>query len=105
MAFCVLPYSLWNLAVRSPDVAVQMGMDLLSFVMEIFSFHEECLTSLNQDVVSDHKRRDSALLLFFTPLSRSFEYFSYHTDGVKEESDEVGAGRHWYARLRVPVWG
>ena len=58
MAFFVLPYSLWNLAVRSPDVAVQMRMDLLSFVMEIFSFHEECLTNLNQDVVSDHKRRD-----------------------------------------------
>ena len=58
MAFFVLPYSLWNLAVRSPCVSVQMRMDLLSIVMEIFFFHKECLTNLDQNVVSDRKRPD-----------------------------------------------
>lgn len=58
MAFFLLPYSLWNIAVRSPNLSVQMRMDLMSLVMDIFSFHEECLQNLDKNIVSERKHQD-----------------------------------------------
>ena len=56
MAFYILPYSLWNVALRSPNISVQMRMDLLSLVMETFMFYQECLNNLNQKIVSENKQ-------------------------------------------------
>ena len=58
MAFFLLPYSLLNIAVRSPNLSVQMRMDVMSIVMDIFCFHEECLNNLDKNIVSETKRQD-----------------------------------------------
>ena len=58
MAFYILPYSLWNAAVRSPNISVQMRMDILSLVMDIFMFYQECLNHIDSNTVSERKHAE-----------------------------------------------
>ena len=58
MAFFILPYSIWNIALRSPNLSVQMRMDLLSIVMDIFMFYEECLKNVDPTKVSERKHAE-----------------------------------------------
>ena len=43
---------------KSPNLSVQIRMDVMSIVMDIFCFHEECLNNLDKNIVSETKRQD-----------------------------------------------
>ena len=63
MAFFILPYALWANAVRNPSMSVQMRMDILCMLLDIFMFHYECLGNLKFLKVSEKK--DARLPQYF----------------------------------------
>lgn len=56
MAFFILPYALWNNAIRNPGMSAQMRLDFLTCCIDIFSYHKINLQHLNQGVTQNRKK-------------------------------------------------
>ena len=56
-AFYVLPYAMWAEVLRNRFLSVQVRLDLLAFVIDVFAHHEECLHHLDHSRVSEKKNK------------------------------------------------
>ena len=63
-AFYVLPYAMWATLLRNPILSRQTRIDLLAFVVQIFSHHHDCLQNLDRQKVSEKKNPETSCVYF-----------------------------------------
>ena len=63
-AFYLLPYAMWAEVLRNRFLSLQVRLDFLTFVIDIFAHHEECLRNLDHSRVSEKKNKTAPCQYF-----------------------------------------